>query len=345
MPRRSLAITGSLAVTLALAVIATADEVVLIPNTTVKAPGGRIRGTVTAESPSEVKIKAGAADQTVPVDQISSISYDGTTPSYALAETRENNGQLSEAADLYKKAATEANGKPFIAQSARFRRAAILTDVAFSSPAKAKEAIDELDSFVQAYPTSRHLGPALEDLIRLHLQKGDTAKAEAALKQIQTKVPNSGDRVAILESRILAKSEKYDEAVARLDKVIASSKGTPRGREAQLAKAECLVGEKKFDDALATVQEVIKESPPEAPEIQALAHNTLGDCYRAAGNKKDALIAYLKTDILFDKDKEQHPRALAMIEQLFREMKIDVRADEVHERLKQLYPQSPYLRK
>ena len=36
-------------------------------------------------------------------------------------------------------------------------------------------------------------------------------------------------------------------------------------------------------------------------------------------------------------------RALAMIEQLFRELKVDARADEVHDRLKQLYPQSPYL--
>lgn len=346
MSRRTIAVSGSLVLTLGMAVLVTADEVVLIPNSTVKAPGGRIRGQVISETPSELKIKpATGADQTVPVGQIASVAYDGGGPSFTLAETRENNGQLAEAVDLYKKAATEAAAKPFVAQTARFRRAAILTDAAFSSPAKAKEAIDELESFVQTYPASRHLGPALENLIRLHLQKGDTVKAQAALSQIQGKVPNSADRVAILESRILAKSQKFGEAIKGLDKIIASSKGTPRGREAQLAKAECLVGEKKFEDALTTVQEVIKDSPPEAAEIQALAHNTLGDCYRAAGNKKDALIAYLKTDILFDKDKEQHPRALAMIEQIFREMKVDVRADEVHERLKQLYPQSPYLRK
>ena len=41
----------------------------------------------------------------------------------------------------------------------------------------------------------------------------------------------------------------------------------------------------------------------------ASAYNTLGDCLRAAGRPKDALIAYLHTDVLFAKDKEQHPRA------------------------------------
>jgi outer membrane protein assembly factor BamD (BamD/ComL family) len=54
-------------------------------------------------------------------------------------------------------------------------------------------------------------------------------------------------------------------------------------------------------------------------------------------------MAFLQTDILFDKDKEQHPRAMAMIEQLFRELKVDARADEYHDKLKQAYPQSPYV--
>ncbi len=341
MPRVPLT---SLALCLALAHAASADEVVLVPNAAFKAPGGRIRGQVTAETPTDVKIKpAVGADQAVPNDQIASITYDGGPASFSLAETRENGGQLSEAADLYKKAAAEASAKPFIVQAARFGRARILTESAFADPKKAKEATDELETFVQAYPNSRHLGPALESLIRLHLQKGDAKAAQSALDTFKTKLPGSADRVNVLDARILARTGKYDEAIKKLDAIIASAKDSPRGREAKLEKAECLVGQKKYDDALSNVQEVIKDSPPEAADIQALAHNTLGDCYYAAGNPKDALIAYLQTDILYDKDKEQHPRALAMIEQLFRELKIDVRADETHERLKQLYPQSPYL--
>jgi len=346
MSRRTLVPATTLFLVFISAASSVADEIVLIPNSTYKAPGGRVRGQILSESPAEVKIKPGAgADQTIPVDQIASITYDGAPPTLQLAETRANNGQLSEAADLFKKAAADATGKPLIAGSARFRRAEILADAGLSSPAKAKEAVAELDGYVQTYPTGRYIAPALESLIRLHLQAGEAAKAQAALAQLKVKLPGAGDRLTTLEAQILAKTGKFDAAIASLDKAIAGAadKDSPRARDAKLAKAEILVAQTKFDEALALVREVIKDSPPEAAEIQALAHNTLGDCYRAAGRPKDALIAYLKTDILFDKDKGQHPRALAMIEQIFRELKIDARADEVHDRLKQLYPQSPYL--
>lgn len=344
MPRRSLVLSGSLVLLLAATLVAPADEVVLVPNATYKTPGGRVRGQITSETPTELKIKpATGADQTIPVDQIETITYDGAPAAFALAESRENSGQLAEAADLYKKAAAEATGKPFVAQAARFRRASILADAAVASPAKAKEAIDDLDGFVQAYPTGRHSTAALERLVRLHLQNEDLTRAGAAVAALKQKGPGAADRAAILEAKILARSGKPDQALKRLDDLIASANGTPRARDAQLAKAESLASLNRFDEALVIVQQVIQAAPPEDYQVQAVAHNTLGDCYRAARRPKDALIAYLKTDILFDKNKEQHPRALAMIEQLFRELKVEDRAVEVHERLRQLYPQSPYL--
>ena len=47
--------------------------------------------------------------------------------------------------------------------------------------------------------------------------------------------------------------------------------------------------------------------------------------------------------MLYAKDKEQHPRALAQIAQLWRELKREDRANETMERLKQEYPRSPWL--
>ena len=88
---------------------------------------------------------------------------------------------------------------------------------------------------------------------------------------------------------------------------------------------------------------MIQGAPAEDAATQAAAHNTLGDCLRAAGRPKDALYAYLHTDLLFFKDKEQHPRALAQIVQIWRELKRHDRADEALDRLKAEYPKSPYL--
>ena len=109
---------------------------------------------------------------------------------------------------------------------------------------------------------------------------------------------------------MLARQGKYDEAIAELDRLIASApKGSEKQRAAMLAKSESLAGLKKFQDAETLVREVIKGNPAEDADAQAPAYNTLGDCLRAAGRPKEALIAYLHTDLLYSKDKEEHPRA------------------------------------
>src|SRR5581483_4177583 len=119
------------------------------------APGGQLNGQITAESPTDVTIKANVGgEQKVPIDQIDSISYDGTPPSYALAESRENAGLLSEAADLFQKAANEASGKTFVERAALYGRARALTDLALADPNKADEALKALESFTKAHPNS-----------------------------------------------------------------------------------------------------------------------------------------------------------------------------------------------
>src|SRR3712207_9521965 len=64
----------------------------------------------------------GATTTAVPTADIASISYNGQPPSMVQAESREAAGALAEAADLYKKAAGEADGKPLVQQAARFHR-------------------------------------------------------------------------------------------------------------------------------------------------------------------------------------------------------------------------------
>ncbi len=317
---------------------ALADEVVLIPGSTVKAPGGRIRGAVTAETTTEIKV----GNQSVPVDQVESVSYDGQPQSYTLAQLRETNGPLAEAADQYQKAATEAAGKPLIAQAAQFGRARAIARLAESDPSKADEALRLLDAVVKAGAKSRHLGPALELTARLALQKGEFDRAAAAATDL-AKIPWAADRASILQARILGGRGQNDQALAALDKLLAAAPdGSPRRREVTLARAGALAGLKRYDDAEAAAREVIAAAEPEDAATLALAYNTLGDCLRSAGKPKDALYAYLHTDVLYDRDKDQHARSLAAIADLWRLMKQDARAEAVVERMKEEYPQSPY---
>jgi tetratricopeptide (TPR) repeat protein len=340
--RRSIAF--GLLTALALATTARTDEVILDPSASLKVPGGRIVGQITSESPTAVKIKPETgAEREVPVEQIASINYTGQPASLPLAETRENNGALAEALEQYRKAAGEAASKPYVTQAAQFGAARVQAGIAKADPSKLDEAIAALDTFVKTHRASRHLAPALEQLARLALNKGDNNRTEEALKALAA-IPWAADRAAVLQARLLAKKGQGDQALQALEKVIgAAPKGSSRAEEARLARAEVLSATGKFADAEAAAREVIRDTPPESAELQALAHNTLGDCLRAAGKTKDALFAYLETDILYDADKEQHAKALYYIAQLWRELKQQARADEVMGRLRERYPQSPYL--
>lgn len=342
--RRLATISLVLAATLTLVGPARADEVILEPGSTLKVPGGRLTGQITSETPTVVKIKPDTgAEREVPVDQIASITYSGQPASLPLAETRENNGALPDALEQYRKAATEAGGKPLIAEAAQFGAARVQAEIARTDPTKADEAIAALDAFIKAHKSSRHLGPALEALARLTLTKNQNDRAEEALKGLAA-IPWAADRAAVLQARVLAQKGDNDAALQALDKLIATAaKGTPRADEARLARAEILAAAGKYAEAETAAREVIQDTAPENAELQALAHNTLGDCLSRAGKSKDALFAYLETDILYDADKPQHARALFNVAQLWRKLGQPARADEVMSRLREKYPQSPYL--
>jgi tetratricopeptide (TPR) repeat protein len=302
-----------------------------------------VRGTVQSESSKEVVVTLGATTTAVPTADIASINYNGQPPTMVQARSRETAGALADAADLYKKAAGEADGKPFVQQAARFHQANALGELALSDATKLAEALGLLESFVKAHPNGRHVVPALDTLARLQLIKEDFPAVERTLAEM-SKLPQSADRAAVLRAKVFARKGDHEKAVAEYDRLIKNApEGSVRRREARLAKAESLAGQKKFDAAEGEVRSVIQATPPEDFQTQSAAYNTLGDCLRAAGKPKEALDAYLHTDILYSKDKEQHPRALAHISQLWRALKRDDRADEVWQQLKKDYPNSKWL--
>lgn len=320
--------------------MARADDVKLVPGSAIQAPGGVLRGTIQKESPTEVTV----AGKTVSLDQVADVQYDNPGASYVQAALQESQGNDSRAAELFQKAATEtASAKPLVSQSARYRRAAALVRAAQRDPAGREAALKELEGLSTTLARSRHYGPILELLAGLKMDSGDYAGADAALEKLGT-LPWAANRSAVLRARVKAKQGQYAEALAALDRLISTTpEGSAQRRDAQLARAEALAGLKKFEEAEKVARGVIEGASPEDGATLSLAYNTLGDCLAAAGRDRDALFAYLHTDILYPNSPDAHARALARIASLWRKLSQPARADAVVERLKQAYPNSPYL--
>lgn len=339
--RRPLVVAGSaLAAALAVASTSWADIVNLAPGATTKGTGGAVRGVVQSESPSVVEVKLGNTVTKVPTNEVESITYDGRPASLDQAADKEAANDLAGAADLYKKAAADASAKPFIAEEALFQQARVVTEMAVTDATKAADAVALLDGFVRAHKTGRHVAPALESMAKLQLSQGDYAGVEKTLAQFG-QFPKGEDRAALYKVKVYTKKGQLDEAISELNRLIAAApEGSERKRDALLSKAETLAAQKKYAEAETTVRDVIKAAPTEDAATQAAAYNTLGVCLRSAGRTKDALYAFLHTDLLYSKAKSEHARALSEIEQLWRALKRDDRADEAKERIKQEYPKS-----
>jgi tetratricopeptide (TPR) repeat protein len=323
---------------LVLAGVSTADDVVLVPGSTITAPGGRIRGKVERETPELVRI----AGRDVPLDQIDDVTYDAPGATFTQAKARENGGDLDQAAELYRQAAGEVNN-PLLAQDARFRGASALARRAQVDPSKRDAAIAALQGITSELSSSRHYGPALELLSTLHLDAQDFDAADRSLQEL-AKLSWASDRAAVLRSQVMVKRGQSEQALQELDTLAGRlPEGSPARIRADLARAEALAGLSRFDEAEQVVRSVIDEADPEDASTLAPAYNTLGDCLRAAGKPRDALFAYLNTDILYPALADEHARSLAAIAQLWRILDRDDRAASVVERLRQAYPNSRHL--
>jgi tetratricopeptide (TPR) repeat protein len=344
--RALLVLASSLILPFAAISASLADVITLTPDATTKGDSaGKVRGTIVSESPTKVEIKLGSSVTAIPTNEVASIDYDNNPPSLESARTKEANNALVEAADLYKKAAAEASTRPFIAEEAAFGQVHAIAELALNEPSRMGEAISLLETFSRTYKNGRHIGPALESLAKLQLAKENYSGVEQTLTQI-AKLPGGEERASLYRIKILSRKGSIDQAIAELDKIItAAPEGSTKRRDAQIAKAEGLVTQKKYKDAETLIKSVIKGAPAEDAATQAAAHNTLGACLRAAGRPKEALYAYLHTDMLFGKEKDEHAKALSQIAQLWRDPQLNRpdRAEEVMERLKQEYPRSPYL--
>jgi TolA-binding protein len=88
------------------------------------------------------------------------------------------------------------------------------------------------------------------------------------------------------------------------------------------------------------LQDVIAKADPEEAELHALAYNALGHCYLKSDQTKDALLAFLHVDVIYNSSPEAHAEALFHLDRLWKAVGKEDRARQSRDLLKQRYPNS-----
>jgi tetratricopeptide (TPR) repeat protein len=308
-------------------------------------PTGTVKGTLSAMTPTEVSLDMAAGQKKqIAVNDIDAILFEGEPPEIKLVRSQIANGNFEQALTMLEKIDPAKVTRPEVKQDLMFYKALSRARLALAGSGDVREAGSQMRTFVNANPTNYHFLPAAELLGDLFAAVGllDRAYEQYAVVE-KAPWPEYKMRAGVAKGRVLASQKKYPEALAAFDAVLKLSGGGKEAAEsqklaAQLGKATCLAATGEPDAGIKLVQEVIDKAEPEDADLNARAYVTLGNCYRQKeGATKDALLAFLHVDLLYNRDREAHAEALWNLARLWNELGKPERALQATQLLKDHY--------
>ena len=138
----------------------------------------------------------------------------------------------------------------------------------------------------------------------------------------------------LLVVRMLLHADKFGEAEQKLKSVGAAMKpDDPQRGFVQVYLAQTQVAQGHAKEAEAPLRAVLRTATDDA--LKGLAYNALGDFYQQNKQPEEAFWQYLRVEVLYGQDREEHARALYNLWKLFESVRADQpRSKECLDRLK-----------
>jgi len=330
------------------AILASVAWLALVSGTwadTVKLASGTVMGKVTAMSSTEVTVEQTVGGtKTIPVNDIELIHYEGEMPPLKTARTAIAAGRYEDALALLQKVKESEGMRPEIKQDLDFYKALAAAKLALAGSGEIQEAGKAMAAFVASQPKSYHYLVACEVVGDLLVASNKQSLAQKYYGELaKAPWPDYQMRAGVAMGRAWLVEGKFDEANRAFQTVIDSAaSGETANRQrfaATLGKGRGLVALGKADEAIGLVQGIIDKSEPLTDELYAKAYNTLGLAYRKAGRSKEALLAFLHTDLLYSTSREDHVEALRNLVELWNALQKPDRAAQAQTVLTQQYKQ------
>jgi hypothetical protein len=313
------------------------------------------KGTISDESPAGIRIKG---KDLIPESEIMDVIYDmsGTketrllkTEAYQPALTAEakidstttttdRKKALSEALGAYRLLASKApDSHAKLKRHAQWKVASLTAQQALEEGLSLDQSIKLLQKFKDKNAGGWQIVRCLKLLGQLLVEADRFDDAQAVYTDLPPKLPKSArEQCQLLAARVSMRPGKYARAQATLQAMIDKlPDASPQKLKAQIYQAECLAGEKKSAEARQQLNKILDEAKGDKA-LRALAYNTLGYCHYLEGpaQYKDALWAFLRVDVVYYQDREEHARALYYLADLFAKLKEGDQAKNSQEKLK-----------
>jgi len=307
--------------------------------------GTPTRGTITAVSPTKVTIQATGASLEFDTKDILKVTFGDEPAEIRTGRDRALAGQYEDCLDELKKVDTSAINNDVIRQEVGYYAAYCQGHLALSGGGDKTAAADLMKSFIGQNRGTFHFYEGGELLGDLNFASGEFTQAATFYGLIANAPwPEYQLRAKVLQARSQAAAGSYAEALPVFEEVLSSGLNTPEAAEQKLqatvGRAVCLAATDRADEGIKIVQDLIAKNDPNDANLYGRAYNALGACYEKAGKTKEALLAYLHTDVLYFTNRQAHAEALYHLSKLWDQVNKADRAVKARSLLQSRYPGS-----
>ncbi len=305
--------------------------------------GNPIVGKITEMRREGVVVEAGSSKQTVTVDKIRRILFDGDPPALIKGREFALEGEYEQAAEELRRMDFTAIKRDHVKADAMYYLARSEAELALVGRGDKAEAERKMSAFASANQQNFHFFRAAKTLGDLAVARGNFDQAVryygALLNAPPADLKIEGEYlVGVAKLR----QGKAAEAESSFAKVVGAQVQSPAAARLQtLAKAGqamALASQANGDEALQLVNTLIAQLDPADSEMAARIYNAQGASYEAKGDNEGALLAYLHTHLMFSGQADAHAEALTRLVELWPKVGNPERANEARQELQQRYP-------
>ena len=303
------------------------------------------RGTITEMSAAEVTLDMAGVARKFPVNEITKIAFGDEPTDLTAARNAVDQKNYNTAKDQLDKIDPAKVEREMTKQDIAFYKAYCLAKVALTEGGNKSDAAKAMFAVYQKAPNNYHFYEMAEVLGDLGVA---TANFEAAAKFYGdtglggAPWPEFKLKAALAMGRALVLAGKFDDASKAFETVASSGENNAEAnslkQHATVGKAHCMAETGKPDEAITILNEIIKNNDPQIDaRLFARAYNALGNTYLKQGKPKEALMAFLRTDLLFVSDSDAHAEALSKLAKLWDERGQADRATVARNKLRDRY--------
>ena len=300
-------------------------------------------GKISAVTKDGLTLTTGSLEKDYTTDEIRKVSFQSEPRELTRGRESALDGQYEQALDELKGLAASSVKRDLMKADVAYYLVLAKSKLALAGQGDPQVAGGEAIAFAKTHGDSFHffsVAKLLGDLALATQSYDGAIQYYSYLARAKSKESKMQSRyltgVALLEKGEIADAEK---AFSDVNGFSVSSPNAARLKLlARAGQAVALAKNGKGAEGVAVVNKLISQLNSADMEMSAQIYNAQGACLEATGDTEGALLAYLRTHLLFSGQPDAHAKSLVRLVELWSKVGQAQRAAEARQELQQRYP-------